>query len=55
MQIFVKISTEKTTTLELEPADTIEVVKAKTQDKEGISLDSNVCSLTGSSCKMAVV
>ena len=33
MQIFVKISTEKTTTLELEPVDTIEVVKAKTQDK----------------------
>ena len=33
MQIFVKISIEKTTTLELEPADTIEVVKGKTQDK----------------------
>ena len=55
MQTFIKISTEKMTTLELEPVDTIEVVKEKTQDKEGIPLDSNVCSLTESSCKMAVV
>ena len=55
MQTFVKISTEKTTTLALEPVDTIEVVKEKTQDKEGIPLDSNVCSLTESNCKMAVV
>ena len=38
MQIFVKILAENTTILELEPADTMEVVKAKTQDKEVLSL-----------------
>ena len=36
MQIFVKILAENTTILEVEPADIIEVVKAKIQDKEGI-------------------
>jgi len=34
MQIFVKTLTGKTITLEVEPADTIEAVKAKIQDKE---------------------
>ena len=34
MQIFVKTLTGKTITLDVEPSDTIEVVKTKIQDKE---------------------
>uniref|UniRef100_A0A6C0IFN3 Ubiquitin-like domain-containing protein n=1 Tax=viral metagenome TaxID=1070528 RepID=A0A6C0IFN3_9ZZZZ len=36
MQIFIKTLTGKTITLEVDPNDSIDVVKQKVQDKEGI-------------------
>jgi len=36
MQIFVKTLTGKTITLEVDPSDSIDIVKTKIQEKEGM-------------------
>lgn len=51
MQILVKTLTRKTIILEVEPSDTVENLKVKIQDKEGISVVEQCLNFAGTRLK----
>lgn len=51
MQIFVKMPTGTTVTLEVEPSDTFENIKAKVQDKEGYPPDMQILFFNDKKCE----
>ena len=51
MQIFVKLPSGKTITLDVEASDTIAMVKDKIQDKEGIAINKQSLTFNGNKVK----